>query len=66
MNNIRQISMTKGNHRYVFKYKEGQEEELLELFGDKAADTEQDFDWYDAGYLSFRLGARIDENQTCF
>ena len=60
MNHVRQLSLVKGSHRYVFRYKVGRESDIIAAFAEIAADTEQDFDWFDAAVLSYQMGRRLE------
>ncbi len=61
MDVIRQLSLIKGNHRYVFRYRAGCEEELVDALAGLATDADCDFDWFDAAVLSYQMGRRIDK-----
>lgn len=50
------LSMVKGQHRFVFRYAEGAEAELLASFIGLARDPESEFDFFDAAVLSFQMG----------
>ncbi|MBP7935648.1 MAG: hypothetical protein KA354_13460 [Phycisphaerae bacterium] len=60
MNNVRQLSLVKGKHRYVFRYQAGREADIIATFAAMAADAEQDFDWFDAAVLSYQMGRRLE------
>lgn len=53
--NHKQLILNKGVERYIFRYEEGQEGELLEALVAQANDSRTDFDWFDAAVLSFKL-----------
>lgn len=53
------LSMVKGPHRFVFRYPEGCEAELLGSLVALANDPESEFDWFDAAVLSFQLGHQL-------
>ena len=57
MNALRSLRLIKGEHRYVFRYRTGQEGALLECFVDLASDPRSGFTWLDAALLSFQLEA---------
>ncbi len=52
---MRTISLSKGDHRYVFRYAEGSECDVLETVAQMAADPTCDFDWLDAASVSFQI-----------
>lgn len=60
MNLVRQLSLVKGNHRYVFRYQAGREADIITAFAELAADAEHDFDWFDAAVLSYQMGRRLE------
>ncbi len=55
MDMVRQLSLIKEKHRYVFRYRAGCEEELVDALAGMANDPACDFDWFDAAVLSFKL-----------
>ena len=56
MNTIqRQLILNKGHEKFVFRYDDGHEDELLDALMDQARDKRTDFDWFDAAVLSFKL-----------
>lgn len=60
MNQVRQISLVKGSHKYVFRYQPGREAEIISAFASMASDAEHDFDWFDAAVLSYQMGRRLE------
>ena len=52
---MRTLALTKQSHRYVFRYNEGSECEVLEAVAALASDPTNDFDWVDAASLSFQI-----------
>lgn len=56
MNKIqRQLVLNKGQERFIFRYEEGREDDLLNALIDQARDSKTDFDWFDAAVLSYKL-----------
>ena len=51
----RQLVLNKGAEKYIFRYENGREDELLDVLIDQAKDKRTDFDWFDAAVLSFKL-----------
>ena len=51
----RQVVLVKGKHRYLFRYQQGSEIQTLDAFVSLAADTQSDFDWFDAAVLSYQI-----------
>ena len=55
----RNLSMVKGGHRFVFRYAEGREADLLSTFVALANDPDSEFDWFDAAVLSYQMGQQL-------
>lgn len=53
--NLRQLVLTKGIEKYVFRYEPGNEDLLLDALVVQAKDSRTNFDWFDAAVLSFKL-----------
>jgi hypothetical protein len=53
--NKRQLVLNKGTEKFIFRYEDGREDELLDVLIQHAKDTRTDFDWFDAAVLSFKL-----------
>jgi len=51
----RQLVLNKGAEKYVFRYEQGREDELLDALIDQAEDSRTEFDWFDAAVISFKL-----------
>jgi len=60
MDVVRQLSLVKGSHRYVFRYSTGREADVIESFASMAKDPETPFDWFDAAVLSYQMGRRLE------
>ncbi len=60
MNVIRQLSLVKGDERFVFRYQAGQEGEVIDAFASMASNRESCFDWFDAAVLSYQMGRRLE------
>lgn len=52
---MRQLVLNKGKEKFIFRYENGREEELLDALIEQAKDKRTDFDWFDAAVLSFKL-----------
>jgi hypothetical protein len=61
MDVIRQLSLVKGEERFVFRYRPGQESEVIDAFATLAADQASRFDWFDAAVLSYQMGRRLEK-----
>lgn len=57
---IRQLSLIKGEERFVFRYGAGQEATVIDSFAEMAADQASRFDWFDAAVLSYQMGRRLE------
>jgi len=51
----RQLVLNKGAEKYIFRYEQGREDELLDALIDQVKDMRTDFDWFDAAVISFKL-----------
>ncbi|MBU0719073.1 MAG: hypothetical protein KJ749_12550 [Planctomycetes bacterium] len=60
MSVIRQLSLVKGEERFVFRYQGGQEAEVIDAFASMASDRTSCFDWFDAAVLSYQMGRRLE------
>lgn len=60
MSVIRQLSLVKGEERFVFRYQAGQEAEVIDAFASMASDWRSEFDWFDAAVLSYQMGRRLE------
>ena len=57
---LRQLSLVKGDHKYVFRYSSGHEARVIGAFVDLADDDVAEFDWFDAAVLSYQMGKQIE------
>ena len=57
----RTISLSKGKHRFVFKYGAGDERVVLDTLGEMARRRDVSFDWFDAAVLSHQLGQQLSQ-----
>ncbi|MBU2545314.1 hypothetical protein KKC65_02580 [Patescibacteria group bacterium] len=51
----RQLVLNKGGEKFIFLYKEGQEDKLLDALIETAESQKTSFDWIDAAVLSLKL-----------
>jgi hypothetical protein len=51
----KQLVLNKGSEKYIFRYEDGCEPELLDSLVEQADDERTEFDWFDAAVLSFKL-----------
>ncbi|MBI2451855.1 hypothetical protein HYV50_02120 [Candidatus Pacearchaeota archaeon] len=61
--NLRQITLMKGNEGFIFRYEVGREEELLDSFLEYASNPNINFDWFDAAVLSYQLGRKMGNEE---
>jgi len=57
----RQLVLVKGGHRFVFRYEQGSEPEVLTQMLELARDPDSDFDTFDAAVLSHQMGQQMGE-----
>lgn len=57
---LRQLSLVKGKHRYLFRYRPGNEADVINAFANLASDGNTEFDWFDAAVLSYQMGRRLE------
>ena len=55
----RQLVLNKGREKFIFRYKSGDEDGLLQALVEQAMDRRTDFDWFDAAVLSFKLAQSL-------
>ncbi len=55
----RQLVLNKGAEKYIFRYEQGREDELLDALIAQAKDKRTDFDWFDAAVISFKLSQSL-------
>jgi hypothetical protein len=60
MSVMRQLSLIKGEERFVFRYQPGHEAVVIDAFAELAADRTSRFDWFDAAVLSYQMGRRFE------
>jgi len=53
--NLKQLVLSKGSEKFIFRYESGSEDLLLDAFVSQARDGKTGFDWFDAAVLSFKL-----------
>ncbi|MBN1795944.1 MAG: hypothetical protein JW804_04665 [Sedimentisphaerales bacterium] len=51
----RQLTLSKGREKFIFRYDDGREDELIDALVSQAKDQRTGFDWFDAAVLSFKL-----------
>lgn len=51
----RQLVLNKAGEKFIFRYEQGRENELLDALVEQAKDKRTSFDWFDAAVLSFKV-----------
>ena len=51
----RQLVLNKAGEKFIFRYEQGHENELLDALIEQAKDRRTSFDWFDAAVLSFKV-----------
>lgn len=51
----RQLVLNKAGEKFIFRYEQGRENELLDALIEQAKDKRTNFDWFDAAVLSFKV-----------
>lgn len=52
---LRRIVMTKGEHRWIFRYSPGEEDSLVEALATLAEAPDTGFDWFDGAVICNQL-----------
>jgi hypothetical protein len=55
----RTLSLVKGQHRFCFSYRPGEESSVLDSLVSMVHRRELPFDWFDAAVLSHQLGQHL-------
>ncbi len=56
---LRQLVLNKGAEKFIFRYEQGREDELLDALIAQVKDRRTNFDWFDAAVLSFKLSQML-------
>ena len=56
---LRQLSLSKDGHYYVFRYSEGEEENLIQALMEMAGRPNSGFDWFDAAIMSRQVNDKL-------
>lgn len=56
---MRQLTLVKKGHYYLFRYAPGDEAALIQVLMEKADDRACPLDWFDAAVLSHQMGHRM-------
>lgn len=55
----RQLVLNKGIEKFIFRYEQGREDELLDAVVAQVKNRRTSFDWFDAAVLSFKLSQTL-------
>jgi hypothetical protein len=58
------LILHKGGEKFVFRYEQGQEEDLLDVLTEHAEDERTSFDWIDAAVLRLKLVHMLAEPES--
>lgn len=53
-----QLSLVKPGRKFLFRYTEGNESDVIAAFASLATDVNSGFDWFDAAVLSYQMGRK--------
>ena len=56
---LQQLVLRKGVEKFIFRYEQGREDELLDALIAQVKDRRTNFDWFDAAVLSFKLSQTL-------
>ena len=56
---LQQLVLRKGVEKFIFRYEQGREDELLDALIAQVKDGRTNFDWFDAAVLSFKLSQML-------
>ncbi|MFN4242395.1 MAG: hypothetical protein ACK4PI_04070 [Tepidisphaerales bacterium] len=62
----RTLSLVKGEHRFFFRYRPGEETAVLQAVADMANRRDVPFDWFDAAVVSHQLGQQLMKEMEAF
>ncbi len=57
----REVKLVKNNEQWIFRFKHGEEANVLQQLARNARDPKLDFNWFDAAVLSHQIGDGIGE-----
>jgi len=57
----RQLTLVKGEQRFIFRYLTGGEATVLDSLIDMASDDRCELDWFDAAVLSYQIGRSLSD-----
>jgi hypothetical protein len=66
MENMKTISLVKGEQHFCFRYEIGQEAKVLDALIELVNRRDLPFDWFDAAVLSHQLGQHLAKELKTF
>lgn len=60
------LSLTKGEHQYIFRYEAGDESAVLDSLVEMVKGRATSLDWFDAAVLSHQLGQHLAKELKAF
>lgn len=63
---LRTLSLVKGEHRFFFRYRPGEETVVLQAVAEMANCRDVPFDWFDAAVVSHQLGQQLMKEMEAF
>jgi hypothetical protein len=66
MENMKTISLVKGEQHFCFRYEIGQEAKVLDALIELVNPRDLPFDWFDAAVLSHQLGQHLAKELKTF
>jgi hypothetical protein len=55
----RQLILNKAGEKFIFRYEQGRENELLDALVEQAKNKRTSFDWFDAAVLSYKVAQTL-------
>lgn len=59
MSQFQEVTLVKNGHRFLFRYTEGEEEQMIQVLMEMAGRTDLGFDWFDAAMLSRQVNEKL-------
>lgn len=56
---LQQLVLNKGAEKFIFRYEQGHENDLLDALIAQVKDRRTNFDWFDAAVISFKLSQML-------
>ena len=56
---LRQLVLNKGTEKFIFRYEQGRENDLLDSLISQVKNRRTNFDWFDAAVISFKLSQTL-------